>query len=501
MSVLSGIDPIRFVARVTVELTAPALVGDGQFGMMQDDVFLRDVHGLPMLAGTGIAGLLSHAVPGIGRLEADTVRDIVFGHVTQVGDGTEAQGSRLIVSDGYFHGQDDRPVTQDVSAWLPQEDVLICGLNGVTRDHVRIGPRGTADGAGKFDALYAPAGSRFTFELSLGWGAPAEDAARDAALGQKVWDALIASLASPALRFGQKTRSGFGTFRLVRVEQTTFWLAAEPTWHDLERPGFAAKDLDDYLALPADLAKDASAILVRSELPQPSMAELGTITLQGLMPQDTWLFGGGTPQDREDIAPVSEPVITWQQTGAVRQACALATGTGIKGALAHRTLWHLNRLSGNWLGRPESEEDTKAGFTSLFGDVKDDTAGTGHAGRLFFQDIYLMETPPQDQPFTHNVIDRFTSGVRAGLLFQERTKTGGDFGAPVILIDTAPRDNEPTPKVRTALRAALLDLARGWLPLGGGSGRGHGGFTASGIGLDDRARSWFAAEDGSGVTE
>jgi hypothetical protein len=115
---------------------------------------------------------------------------------------------------------------------------------------------------------------------------------------------------------------------------------------------------------------------------------------------------------------------------------------------------------------------------ALFGSANNENAGDmeepDHAGRLFIDDVHFETGVVTTQK--HNVIDRFTGGVRDGLLFEEellfRTPFVGE-NAIHLYVDQP----ESVPLIaRQALHKALEDLARGRLALGAGSGRGHGFF-------------------------
>ena len=187
-----GIDPLRFVARVTIECQTAVLVADGSERKAHDQGFVRDVHGLPMIPGTSLAGILSHSITSVSDLDPDALRPVVFGstlmsaemqteNVDDSDASTRSMASRLRVSDGYFHDASDRPVDQDLRE-LEEDEVTCLGRQGSHRDRVRINARGTADSRGKFDALFCPKGARFTFELEFVWGSPGEaedEATRD----------------------------------------------------------------------------------------------------------------------------------------------------------------------------------------------------------------------------------------------------------------------------------------------------------------------------------
>ncbi|MBD3334262.1 MAG: hypothetical protein GF355_01995 [Candidatus Eisenbacteria bacterium] len=122
------------------------------------------------------------------------------------------------------------------------------------------------------------------------------------------------------------------------------------------------------------------------------------------------------------------------------------------------------------------------------------------AGRVYIDDIWLGGGYDQQlQRIPHTSIDRFTGGVRAGVLFEERVIFRGppiklairvegldaledhlDFAFAKAPQDDRPADSagrgEAAKRILAAFREAVRDLAEGRLSVGAGGGRGHGYF-------------------------
>lgn len=519
MSTREAIDPLRLIARVTIECETPMLIGSGNSSDEADQLFVRDIHGLPMIPASSIVGVLRHAfarwADAAGR---SVLTGLIFGADQ---DSPLKYGGRLRISDGLFHDATDRPVIQRLNKRFNVDD-RVCAIAraGLHRDRVRIDSFGTADGDGKFDALHSPKGARFTFELDLGWGAvrtpsnageindPGEtEIAGDRDAGEQAWDVLLSLLAHAATRFGSAVRSGLGTFCVHRIQETRFWLPNADTHGGLMRKDGDLR-LDAFLALGPGLS-DNKGFASRDPGCPDDIAEAlnyATITLEDFAPEDTWIVGGeDAAADRDtdkeiDISSLREPTITWDgKDGNIQGSISLkdhvATAAGIKGALAHRTLWHLNRIKKNWVGSGGTITKHPE-LAALFGDMKrnaseDQEQEDSSPGRLFFQDVYISGGSVE-QVLVHNVSDRFTAGVRPGLLFNERPVHMGAATSPRILIDMSGNDeSDPIScDVREAFHSALKDLENGWLQLGGGSGRGHGAFKAT-IKPCPRAANWL----------
>jgi hypothetical protein len=160
----------------------------------------------------------------------------------------------------------------------------------------------------------------------------------------------------------------------------------------------------------------------------------------------------------------------------------------LKGPIAHRVAFHYNL----WLLRQKNRETEADGaqgaglpplstgqdnpaVLALFGAVHED-ATKGQAGRVYVDDIWFPEQLGDClQCLDHTSIDRFTGGVRAGVLFRERVFYKG---AGLKLRLAVEGFDQLEDGFRLALCEALRDLAEGRLALGAGGGRGHGYFTS-----------------------
>lgn len=480
-----------WLLRATVEAKAPLAIGTGQGDDLRDALFASGHGGLPYLPGTSLAGVLStryrdavQAVAGAGDAQEssqsiDAEVEAVFGAI-----GQEARASRLLVSIGLVHGADDRPVPVDAE---PADDVLRACAAGVTRDHVLRDGYGVADGRGKFDESAVPVGARFTFELRL----DAENADQAAADDEAVVPAILGALHE--LRLGGKSRRGFGRLTVVRAHARRF---------DLAKPG----DRDAFIRLERDLSKvgagpPAGFDDVASRV-APNASDGALRLAVALRARDHWLIGGGQPvkaangahrgrNDRPRHAlPWSEHVILWKgkpdgQRGEFSPTpVPILPGTSVKGALRHRTLYHLRREAG-----PGAHRDTEAALARLFGRTKSHgdggALGSERAGRVHIDDVVLDGSVWQKSgAFDHVSIDRYTGGAMPGLLYSEATL----FETPIPLrIEIAPDRSHLVPAesghdddtaLRRAFAWAVADLCAGRLPLGAKANAGHGTFIA-----------------------
>ncbi len=474
-----------------------------------NDRLRADANGLPALPGSSIAGVLRHALAALsgdnGEVEA------LFGAPIRPGSTPETRaqgaGSRLTVSWAAIHDASDRPVDGLIVPGTPGDPVLAAARLGVLRDHVRIDHRGTAEDAGKFEERLVGAGHRFTFELEL-----LGDEANE-----RAWQRLLGLLKWPGLRCGAGTRRGFGAFRVVRIQARTF---------DLRQSG----DFRHYADLPVSLGETAGLADVTETIPAVAAVPTATATLVGFRPAEPWVFGGGTPTDTEDIAPVTESLIEWQDGRGrkVERPVHYLPASSVKGVLAHRLAWHYNRLAERWAdaedlartfdGAPTPDEAfdkaRNPAVRALLGSVK--AAGDGRTskdgrqggeqtpgrrGALLFDDAFLAGDPVPERTVMHVAIDRFTGGVRAGALFEERVLQPDTWRTDyrIVVVDPENALNGPgSPGVpadagliRKALRATLEDVAKGRLAFGAGGGRGNGGFVCDRVEWCETGREWL----------
>lgn len=471
-----------YLARVVLESRTPLSIAGGPSEDIFDVAIVRDANGLPAIPGTSIAGVLRHLYAS--HVDSDSA-DELFGFADRSAEG--GQASRLHVSWGCIHDAKDQPVegllcTADERAKLKSDSLLKRALDAqpLFRDHVRLNHRGSVDARGKFDRTCLPAGYRFSVEFALWSDAQADER----------WRQLLGLLSSVEFRLGGATRRGYGAFKVVRCKQRCF---------DMRSP----QDVDAYTGLSASLADSTG--LEEGAMSGAISNDRWVSCQVKLQPEDLWRFGGrgeGVNPSKNgktpDMLPVVEPVVEWQ--GNQGQFSAknriVIPASSVKGALAHRVAFHYNCIKGNFaragLDLSAQVGEANAAVRGLFGFAKDsqegeDKANTGRAGRVFLDDVYLDEqcvTQGQVRVGTmwHNSIDRFTGGVRDGMLYQEQLLQGaGEEGITVtVTLLTAGLEREPErADWLEALNRALQDLTEGRLALGAGSSKGHGYFRGS----------------------
>jgi len=468
--------PMATVWRLVLAAETPLSIATGRGDGERDTVLAHDANGLPFVPASSLAGALRALVRSAGpALEAS-----MFGHLG-ASDTERGHMSRLEISHAHLHDSHDRPVT----GLRPViDDPLLQPLlhrRNAQRQRVRIDHRGTADDGGLFDRSVLPAGHRFTVEWVL-WSH------RDDAPEVQLLDTL---LAGGWLRVGGLTRAGLGLLRCVRGRTRRF---------DLRR----AEDLAAWSALPVDLAEPADGVLTTPWAAGSAVPMAGLHRLRLTLRLESALrFGGGTQSLQRDgrARPnsdwaMSERRVVWEGgRGRLTDAPhALVPATGVKGALAHRVAFHAHRLAGQWADSQRVQDYDKAlhcdTVRRLFGAAGDERNGAdARAGVLGFADHWLtVAAHPQATPGTvraqvrmHNHIDRFTGGVREGLLFGTEDLHATDPSAPLFTLEVTLdgqrfRAGGGTDADLHALQLAVADLCEGRLALGADAGGGLGFF-------------------------
>lgn len=449
--------PLRAFARITLETHTPLHIGSGKEAAIADAGVVTDANGLPAIPGTSLAGVLRD----LARQNAMDC-DSIFGSIT-------GHGSRVSISWAHIHDANDQPVDQILDATPWPDAVLNNAIAPLLRDHVKLDHRGVAMKNAKFDELSVQVGHRFTFTLEL---LPARGQDRDAL--QAEFLQLLELSTCNSFRLGGKTRRGFGSVHVVE-EQLQFRV------FDLSIPS----DFDDWLELPSRLDRPLpNADKWQSSLSNEVQAAQFTSIELKLKPRFFWFFGGGTESEGSDMSPVRETRITWKDgKGSVtKESWLLMPASSVKGALSHRVAFHDNRLRGHCVEETTATSGSdNPSVQLLFGFVEQRKA---QRGRIIMDDCLIDPSKVKEKKINHVKIDRFTGGAWPQALFDETSLFSPDesitlhIHLDLNIEDFEQKENEWL-KAMQALNRALRDLAQGHLPLGSGSGRGHGRFEAT----------------------
>jgi len=442
----------RHIARIVIEATTPIAIGTGSKSILTDAPVMTGINGLPYIPATSVAGILRHALN-----DHDSENSIFGWH-----DDNGGAGSRLVFTDAVMIGAEGRAID---GAEKPSghDDFYAKFEEMPIRQHVRIDKNGVAEKNGKFDNQVVFKGTRFVFEVEM-YATDQEE--------KQTFEHTLSMLYLPSVRIGGGTRNGYGAFKVVSCKTISLDLTDEA-------------NLKSYLDKSACLCNEMPSMEDTSKQSPEEQDEWTTYKLE-LKPDNFFLFGSGQGDDDADMTAVVEPYIKWSDDGkpTFTKGATLIPATSIKGALAHRTAYHWNRLNEYYVGNSDAKTGCDCpAVADIFGVAgKEQISGSFKRGNIILSDIFLDDC--KTKVVNHNAIDRFTGGTIEGALFSEKVNyypAKRDKFELNIMVKTAALDNENTMK---AFECALNDICNGMLPLGGGVNRGNGVFTGTYAKLD-----------------
>lgn len=439
----------RHIVRLTVEAATPLAVGTGKGSdILTDAPVAKDVNGLPYIPATSIAGVLRHAM---GYVDNKTDGN-PFGYIDGADNDDSGHGSDIIFTDAVMVGKNGKALDgiQDID-WNDEFYRYFQDLP--VRQHVRIDHKGTAENNGKFDNEVVYKGTRFVFEIEL--MSDKDD--------KEHIEKAIGHLRYSTLRIGGGTRKGYGKLSIVDCRQASL---------NLSNP----EDLEKYLNKSSSLAEDWAGFTKISVIESLDYSKWTHYQLK-LKPLDFFMFGSGMGDSDADNVYVSELVVS-QGESIDNNKHVLIPGSSVKGAIAHRTAYHYNKIKGNFAGKQNPKEITGSNneaVAAIFGEKKSDNTFT--RGRLLIDDVIKGQAEPKSKPFFHNKIDQFTGGTMDGALFQEKVIYDKDteYTFDIYVENSALADDD----IKKAFVQSLRDICTGLLPLGGITNRGNGIFTGT----------------------
>ncbi len=440
----------RKLARITIEAETPLAVGNGEKDITTDALVVRDTNNMPFIPGTSITGVLRGAY---SEKHDEKNTNSLFGFQR----GKEGQGSELIITDAILIGKEGLALDglQDIDFHDP---FYAQYQNLPIRQHVRMSDKGVAENAGKFDEQVVYKGSRFVFEMEL---LSSNDRT-------ELIQTLLGMLKGSSFRIGGGTRSGFGKIEVIDIQYRNL---------DLRR----SNDMNLYLKKNASLKETWEGYKPFGV--EAISDDSWTTYILDLKADDFFLFSSGFGDKEADMTPVSEQIVVWKDDKPEFKNCkVLIPATSVKGAIAHRVVYHWNKLNHRYAdgdGEKSLVGNENPAVKALFGYSDDNKIARGN---VMISDVF---EDGSEKIVNHVSIDRFTGGSIDGALFTEKVINGRgkSYKLEVQVKTTAfSYTEESFPSngtIQKALEQALLDICNGLLPLGGGTNRGNGIFTGS----------------------
>jgi CRISPR/Cas system CSM-associated protein Csm3 (group 7 of RAMP superfamily) len=296
----------RFLARIIIEAQTPLFIGSGEKDILTDALVSKDANGMPYIPGTSIAGVIRHS------LEENPDNNRLFGSQ----DKNNSFGSRIIFTEARMIGEDGKVLDGILS--IPETSFYDKYLHLPVRQHVRISHKGASEKGGKFDQEAFYKGTRFCFEIEI---------VADDLVEQEKFNMILNRLMDDSIRFGGKSRSGFGQVKIVSCQTRTL---------DLDKK----EDLQAYLGKSSSL--DSNFKWEDHEITTHN-GEFKEYILT-LKPVDFFLFGSGYGDDEAVMTSARESIVIWEDGIASFAERYLIPGSSIKGAIAHRTAYNYNKL-------------------------------------------------------------------------------------------------------------------------------------------------------------
>jgi CRISPR/Cas system CSM-associated protein Csm3 (group 7 of RAMP superfamily) len=399
----------RYIAHITIQADTPLKVGSNNSDFLQDSPVQKDWNGLPMILGTSIAGVL--------RKDFGSNDDEIFG---------KEDGSKVIFSNALLLDENNK-VNEELL--LEKSPFLKIFDNLPIREHTAITAKGVAKEHSKFDEEVVYKGSRFKFSIEM-----IED--------KNSFEKILNLLNLPSFRLGGGSTKGFGKFKIESIKTKEF--------NESNYNGYSSS-LNDF---------DGKEYQTKT-----CETNYNIYTLK-IKPDDFFMFGSGFGDDDADMTPVYERAIDYKN-GKLSDDMILIPASSIKGAIAHRTAYHYNKLQGNTIENGKGIEKVK----TIFGEEKNSKKDIeGSKGKLLISDCFKSQN--STKTFDHVSIDRFTGGAIDGALFQEKTIADNREYEIEILLEKS-LDNSDEQK---AFESTLTDITTGMLSLGGATTKGHGVF-------------------------
>lgn len=426
---------IKSYYRIKFKLTSPLSIGSGENDMTDQDILL-DGRGIPYIPGTALAGVYR-------RLFDEKTAEQYFGTLLTK---ERAEGKKTPVTEGK---EKDPSLTE--SDIIVYDAVLLDGEKHsvAVRDMVALDEYKISVPGAKFDFQVLEPGVQLVTYLEQNMASmKADDVLAEIA---KAWR-------QGEIRLGAKTARGYGRTEAVEIMRCRFnlgepmekgnWLKfdmyEDAAWEDdtkTHKPHGIMRKQKEQLEVLLKL-KQSGGISVRQYSTDENGADYKQMARKGNVP-----FIPGT---------------SW--AGAFR-----AQFEKLDPAFQRN-----NVLTELFFGKKASANDDK-----------------GWKSRVSFSESELSKG--RWETYTRNAIDRFSGGTIDGALYMEEAYFDGRTDL-CISCDITGLEAEKIEHFGAVLSAAILDLDRGFLPIGGVTAAGHGLFRVEEIMVDGMKLNFTSME-------
>lgn len=418
--------------------TAPLRIGAGESEDSDSDV-MTDIHDVPFIPGSAIAGVLRTYFSDIeaewlfGVIREKTPAELKKGQGERTRRGisgepnkTLAVESRVLISDAVLpHG---------------------CAYNIITRDGVGMNDRGTVQQGAKYDFEVVECTQPYTAVIELPDNPSEKHIDGTQKPGSVILEQALREIVRHGISFGARTTRGYGRMR-VEIQKRVFQFPQDlKTWLT-----FNPMDVQDFEGVPLSESADTDTSVLRVHAQLQMEGSFSVRQYLAELPEEE------KPENKiVSSVPLYAPVTNQQE-------CPVIPGTSWAGVFRH----HMRTLI-----QDAGQEQLLTELDNLFGVVEGSGKETvKRKSRIRFSETEVRETDSHKRGkyvVTRVAVERFTGAPRNQGLFSSLVAWGGEGELSIEL----PADTAPA--LRRLLAVALNDLHMGLLTAGGESSIGRG---------------------------
>lgn len=439
---------IKKYYRITFEIASPLSIGNGENEITDNDIIL-DSRGMPYIPGSALAGVYR------SLFERET-SDKYFGK-----DMTE-ELIREMSEKGKNLLTESKIIVYDAEILNP-ENRSIAVYDMVALDEFKVSIPGA-----KFDFQVLEPGVQFVTYMEQNMDEIEEE---------YLTEEILYAWEMGKIKLGAKTGKGYGQTKVIKIEEITFSF-----FQNCNNPIPCDGECSDWIEF--DMYEDSewkesqeSKCLSRFSIEDVEYREL----------KDIYQKYEIVLRKKEDI----RIALNLEQCGGIsvrqystkigqedyRQMSRKGKEKDKRDVFIPGTTW-----AGAFraqMGKLDSAFAKDAPLAELFfGNVKKKDSTLSHKTRITFSESKIKEG--EWRVYTRNTIDRFSGGTIDGALYTEKTYFNGKTKLD-ISCDMTGIDKEKVRRFCSVLAAAILDLAKGYMAVGGLTAVGHGLFEVTGI--------------------
>lgn len=437
---------IKKYYRIIFEIISPLSIGNGENEITDNDIIL-DSRGMPYIPGSALAGAYRNLFE---RETSDRYfgKDMTEELIKEMSD----QGKNLLT--------ESKLIVYDAEILNP-EDRNIAVYDMVALDEFKVSIPGA-----KFDFQVLEPGIQFVTYIEQNM-----DEIGEAYLTEEI----LSAWETGKIKLGAKTGRGYGQTKIVKIEEITFSLSQEYN-NQIQYDG----KCNDWIEF--DIYEDSgwkecqrSKCLSRISAKDVKYQELKDIYQKYeifLRKKEEiriilYLKQAGGISVRQYSAKIDQADYRQMSRIEKERREVFIPGTTWAGAFRAQ------------MGKLDSNFAKNTSLTELFfGNVNGKDNTLSYKTRITFSESKIEEG--EWRTYTRNAIDRFSGGTIDGALYTEETYFNGKTELD-ISCDITDIDREKVRRFCSVLAAAILDLDRGYMAVGGLTAVGHGLFKVTGI--------------------